>query len=126
MIVVLAGCGVRNAETAQQSGRSAASDPHSGIRGQVLLGPTCPVERPGQSCVRPYRATISVTNATTGRVVARVRSGANGFFAVALAAGRYMLVPQSGRPFPRARSQPVIVHPRRYTRVVIQYDTGIR
>jgi len=102
------------------------SDPHSGIRGQALLGPTCPVERPGQSCVRPYRATISVTNATTGRVVTRARSGANGFFTVALAAGRYILVPQTGRPFPRARSQPVIVSPRHYTHVVIQYDTGIR
>src|SRR5256885_10389667 len=30
----------------------------SGIEGQVLLGPTCPVEREGVSCEEPYEATI--------------------------------------------------------------------
>ena len=42
----------------------------SGIEGQVLLGPTCPVEREGMPCEEPYEATIVVWDAArTTRVL---------------------------------------------------------
>ena len=39
---------------------AAPGRPDSGVRGIVLYGPTCPVQRAGQSCERPYQATIVV------------------------------------------------------------------
>jgi len=98
----------------------------SGVRGLVQYGPTCPVERPGQSCVRPYQASITVKREPAGTVVARVNSSANGRFSVRLRAGRYLLVPRNGEPFPRARSRTVSVHPHRFTAVTIRFDSGIR
>jgi hypothetical protein len=37
----------------------ASTGASSGLRGRVLYGPTCPVERPGESCTRPYRTWAS-------------------------------------------------------------------
>ena len=121
----LAGCGVRASASTHPTGGPDAADSHSGIRGRVLLGPTCPVERPGQRCVRPYRATIAIWS-TAGRRLARVRADTNGRFTVMLRPGRYLLVPQNGRPYPRASQQGVTVRPGRYTTVLLRYDTGIR
>ena len=97
----------------------------SGIRGHVLYGPTCPVQRVGQTCTRPYQATIAVRG-RGGRLVARVRSSSGGYFSVRLTPGRYVLVPEAGRPFPRSSSQSVTVRSHRYTNVTISYDSGIR
>jgi hypothetical protein len=98
----------------------------SGLHGRVLYGPTCPVERAGQSCTRPYQATIRILREPAGKLVATVRSAANGTFNVRLAPGRYLLRPQAGRPLPRSSPQTVTVHPHRYTDVTIRYDSGIR
>lgn len=107
--------------------RAASSHPlDSGIRGRVLLGPTCPAQHLGQSCLRPYQATIAIRNDATGSLVAQVHSSAKGRFRIVLAPGTYLLVPQQGQPFPTSSRQTVKVHPDRYTRVVIRYDTGIR
>ena len=104
----------------------AAGGAGSGIRGRVLYGPTCPVERIGQSCTRPYQAWISVRLKRTGLLVARVRSSLEGYFSVRLRAGEYVLVPGTGRPFPRSERQAVTVRPGRYTSVTVQFDSGIR
>lgn len=40
--------------------------------------------------------------------------------------GRYMLVPESGDPFPRASEQEVVVAVGVYTEVTVSFDTGIR
>ena len=104
----------------------AAGHVDSGIRGRVLYGPTCPVQRPGRSCERPYRASIAVRNEHTGTLVMRVRSGADGRFTVYLAPGSYLLVPRNGRPYPRAHSQTVSVRRNAFTAVTISYDSGIR
>lgn len=127
-VAVLAGCGVRGSVSANSgaAGSAGAGKPRSGIRGRVLLHPACPVQRAGQSCVRPYETTIAVSSETSARPVAMVRARADGRFAVQLAAGRYLLVPQAGRPFPRASPQTVTVRPGRYTSVVVRYDSGIR
>ncbi|MGZ4298748.1 MAG: hypothetical protein ACXVVK_17060 [Solirubrobacteraceae bacterium] len=100
--------------------------PDSGIHGLVLYGPTCPVQRPGQTCVRPFRAWITIAREPAGTVAARVRSAANGRFTVRLVAGRYLLTPQNGRPFPRARSRTVTVKRHQFNVVTIRFDSGIR
>jgi hypothetical protein len=105
---------------------AAGSRPDSGVRGKVVYGPTCPVERPGESCTRPYRATLRVRKRPSQRLVGTVHSGNDGRFGLRLSPGRYLIVPVSGHPFPRASSVPVRVRAHRFTRVTIAYDSGIR
>jgi hypothetical protein len=104
---------------------AAPPPPDSGVRGVVLLGPTCPVQRPGHSCVRPYRAWISIHREPAGKVIARVRSASDGRFTVSLRVGRYMLQPRDGTPFPRAESQTITVRRHRFTAVTIRFASGI-
>jgi hypothetical protein len=98
----------------------------SGVRGKVLYGPTCPVERPGERCVRPYEAALRIRRQTTHELVATVRSGKDGRFRVRLAPGRYVIVPVSGHPYPQASPRRVGVRRHRFTRVTIRFDSGIR
>jgi hypothetical protein len=98
----------------------------SGIHGHVLYGPTCPVQRPGLRCERPYQASIAIRRERTGTLVMRVRSGADGRFTACLAPGTYLLVPRNGNPYPRAQSQTVSVRRNAFTSVTIRYDSGIR
>ena len=121
-IVALLGAGGAAASPAAFHSR----DSKSGISGRVVIGPTCPVQRAGQTCVCPYQAMIAIRRPRTSRLVTRVRSSASGHFRVALAPGRYRLVPQGGPG--RARSSPrtITVRSDRYTQVVISFDSGIR
>lgn len=105
---------------------SASGRPDSGVRGLVLYGPTCPVQRVGQSCERPYQATIAVRREPSNALVTRTRSGADGRFSVRLRSGRYRLVPTNGVPFPRASSQTITVQAHQFVRVTIRFDSGIR
>jgi hypothetical protein len=132
MSTPLAACGVQGSPTQTGTrssdqaiaGRSTHLD--SGVRGQVVYGPTCPVRRPGHACVRPYQATISILSRPTTRLITRARSSRDGRFSIALAPGRYLLVPRGGRPYPRSSPQAVTVRPHRYTSVIINYESGIR
>lgn len=111
------------------SGRGLASGTRkldSGISGEVRIAPTCPVERPGKVCERPYQATITIRREPTRTLVTRVQSSATGHFRIALAPGRYLLIPKNGRPYPRSSPQIATVRSHRYTAVRISYDSGIR
>ncbi len=121
---LLSGCGVTRA-SADPSG-SVSSHPDSGLSGRVLIGPACPIAGAGQKCFRPYKATIAIRAAGSGRLIAKVRSSANGRFRVTLAPGTYRLMPQTGRPYPRASAQTATVRSHRYTSVVIYYNEGLR
>jgi hypothetical protein len=126
-VVVSAGCGLGAAAVLMIGTASGAhSRPDSGIRGQVLYGPTCPVQRPNQTCERPYQASITIKREPRGAVVARIRSGTDGRFTARLTAGSYLLTPRNGQPYPRAQSQTVAVHRHRFTTVTIRFDSGIR
>jgi hypothetical protein len=100
--------------------------PSSGVIGKVLYGPTCPVQRVGEDCVKPYDATLRLRRQSTGRIVARVRSGDDGRFKLRLRPGHYLIEPVSGDPFPRAEPVAVVVHARRFSHVTIMFDSGIR
>jgi len=105
--------------------------PPSGIKGMVLLGPTCPIEAsPGDNnpvpCVTPYAATLVVLD-NEGVKVATVTSGPDGKFQVNLAPGVYVVAPSTGSdPYPIAQPQSVTVDVGVYTQIEVNYDTGIR
>ncbi|MDQ6766495.1 MAG: hypothetical protein M3Z41_01620 [Candidatus Eremiobacteraeota bacterium] len=100
----------------------------SGIVGTVTLGPTCPVERPGMHCERPYAAAIGIYT-DSGALVTTIHSADDGRFHVKLAPGTYVLKPQPAdpaRPYPIGKPATVTVKTGSFTHVSLQYDTGIR
>jgi hypothetical protein len=103
----------------------------SGIRGTVVLGPTCPTgSSPGADdpvpCLTPYAANLVVLDSENA-VVARVTSGNDGRFSVDLDPGDYVVTPATGTDsYPIANPVSVVVGPGQYAEVEINYDTGIR
>ncbi len=98
----------------------------SGIEGQALIGPTCPVQRQDSPCPdQPYQASIQVLGADR-ELVLEFQTDAQGSFRVELEPGTYTLVPLSPGVLPRAEEQVVQVEAGRFTEVIIQYDSGIR
>ena len=101
----------------------------SGIEGQVLIGPQCPVVVEGTPCPdEPLQATIDVWDAARSTRLTTFTTADDGRFRVALAPGDYYLDPQSpsaGAP-PTPEPQEVTVPPGRFLEVTISYDSGIR
>jgi len=98
----------------------------SGIEGRVVIGPTCPVVVAENPCLdRPYQATITVL-ASTGEIVTRLVSQADGTFRLSLAPGTYILQGESNGAYPRAPRVEVTIEGGNYTHVTLAYDTGIR
>jgi hypothetical protein len=107
-------------------GAAGEGDGTSGIRGQALAGPQCPVEIEGSPCPdRPFEGTVVVTDTATGAEFT-VDTDSEGRFELALAPGRYevSIVSESQPPF--ARPQTVDVEPGAFTRITVAVDTGIR
>lgn len=125
-LITVAGLVLASAPSGISLARGRESSLDSGLRGRVLYGPTCPVQRVGQSCTRPYQATISILREPATKTVSTVRSASDGRFTVRLPPGRYLIEPHNGRPFPRSRPQTVTVYAHRFTNVTITYDSGIR
>lgn len=110
------------------SGQAQAAEiPNSGITVEVFIY-TCPVVRPGDECLHPFPASITVRS-TNGRIVKRFTTDAEGHYQVSLKPGRYVLVPASpnGRHiYPLAEPMRVRVTRNAYTPATIIYDSGIR
>lgn len=109
---------------APRSGPSAP--PGGGVRGQVLIGPVCPVEIAGHPCPdRPFQATI-VAVAADGTEAARTKSGSDGRFELRLRPGSYRLTvvglhgPEIGEP------REVTVPDQGFAEVTLNVDSGIR
>ncbi|MES2203437.1 MAG: hypothetical protein V4474_03900 [Patescibacteria group bacterium] len=102
---------------------------HSGIRGSVMAGPTCPVERtpPDPACAdKPLSTTVAVFRA--GNPVnpyAITKSAADGTFEFSLPPGNYVVGAGEGM-LPRCAQTPATVQPSGYTDIVVSCDTGIR
>lgn len=100
----------------------------SGITGKVLVGPMCPVMIEGQECPdQPYQATLTVTN-LEGRQIVQFQTDKQGNFSISLAPGEYILHPETpdDAPLPFADEQRFTVTPGEFTRLIVQYDSGIR
>lgn len=108
-----------------------ASGPDGGVRGQVHLGPTCPVVQQGVPCDDAPAADVEVTVArqvpgdayTAGAVVARGRTDANGHFRIDVAPGSYVVTAQAGMS---CELMDVTVSAGSYAVVDVPCDTGIR
>ena len=98
----------------------------SGIEGQVLIGPMCPVVQPGQECPdQPYQATLTVKS-LSGVQIAQFQTDAQGRFQIPLVPGEYILHPESPHGVPFAGDQSFTVQTGQYTQLTIIYDSGIR
>lgn len=98
----------------------------SGIEGQALIGPTCPVVRIDSPCPdKPYQTTLVVRN-QSGAEVKRFDTDVEGRFRVELPPGTYTLVPQSPGKLPRVGELIMQVTSGQFTPITITYDSGIR
>jgi hypothetical protein len=115
LILVLATCSIYN-----------PTPRGSGMEGQVLIGPMCPVVQQGQECPdAPYQATLTVFN-RGGVQIAQTRSDAEGRFRLPLVPGDYILHPESPDGVAFASDQAFTVATGAYTQLKVTYDSGIR
>ena len=99
----------------------------TGIQGQVLVGPQCPVVREGEVCPdQPYQTTLYVYRANGAETPIIVPTDAEGNFRVNLDPGEYTVEAESGSPFPTCSSQTVIVEPEGMQTIDLRCDSGIR
>ena len=102
------------------------------VRGQVLLGPVCPVERipPDPACApKPYKTTIDIWSMLTGSSYKPVSTNTAGVFNLSLVPGPYVLqVAQAtnGSPYPRCTEVKFSVAAKKTLKVIVNCDTGIR
>ena len=115
VLAVLTACSTKSSTT-----------PDSGVEGQVLIGPVCPVEQQGETCSdRPYQATLTVNN-PKGEKIVQIETDEDGKFKIPLEPGNYILVPESIDMIPFASEQPFTVAKGEYTQLTIAFDSGIR
>jgi hypothetical protein len=100
------------------------------LKGQVLLGPTCPVEQnpPLPGCApKPYATTILVYFANDNtKPYAAFATDASGTFSAALPAGAYVVQAAGGSPLPRCGSTEVTLTAGMTATTTLSCDTGIR
>ena len=100
----------------------------SGVRGQVLLGPTCPVVQEGSPCPDEPVGGVEVRALTDGEAIAQTTSGGDGRFELELPPGRYTLEAVVGPDGPGMFGKPVAVTVTAgaFVEVVVPVDSGIR
>jgi len=114
LILILSACSIEPTPT------------DSGMEGQVLIGPMCPVVQEGQECPdQPYQATLTVKS-LNGRKIAQVQTDEQGHFKISLAPGEYILHPESPNVMPSASEQTFFVEAGKFTQIIVNYDSGIR
>jgi hypothetical protein len=98
----------------------------SGIRGTVLLGPTCPVETIEHPCPdKPIVANV-VVSSPQGKKVAGARSGDDGRFSVSVPPGDYVITVADLQGIPFAKPVSVSVPDGEFVEVTVSVDSGIR
>ena len=109
---------------AKASSSSGTGD--SGIRGRVLLGPTCPVETQASPCPDKPIAAQVVVSTTDGKQVAGIRSKSDGTFTVAVSPGQYVMTVTGLKGIQFAKPVTVSVPDGRFVEVTVSVDSGIR
>jgi hypothetical protein len=100
----------------------------TGVRGIVLAGPTCPVERPNESaCVRPVSGATILALDSAGGEAGRTVSDSTGAYFLRLPPGTYEIVPQAVPGLMGiAAAARVTVTAGAALQLDLRYDTGIR
>jgi len=108
--------------------RASSPSGDSGVRGTVLLGPTCPVETMESPCPDRPLPDVQVQVLQGGDVLTTIRSDGDGRFTVALEPGDYVLqaVVQEGGPGMSAKPVDVTVTSGAFVEVTVPVDSGIR
>ncbi|MEK7554945.1 MAG: hypothetical protein AAB518_03110 [Patescibacteria group bacterium] len=99
------------------------------VRGIVLLGPICPVERipPDPNCApKPYQVSIDIYQIRGGYPLKRIETESDGTFSVTLAPGEYEFRPAGETPFPICDRESVRVDSGLTSEIKLLCDTGIR
>lgn len=98
----------------------------SSVIGEVTLSPTCPVQRPGQECVKPFAGAAVQLFDASNNPAGSATTNAAGLFAFSVLPGNYTVrISISGR-LPRCPDTPVTVIENKSASVLIGCDTGIR
>ena len=98
----------------------------SGIEGQVLIGPSCPVVQVDTQCPdRPYQTTLTIKN-PQGELIIQIQTDADGRFHTLLPSGNYTLHPETTGRYPSAPDQDFTVNAAEFTQITVTYDSGIR
>jgi hypothetical protein len=107
-------------------GDPAAESAGSGIRGRVVIVPTCPVETVASPCAPKPVATTVVVEPEDGNL-RRVQTEADGIFRIGLPPGRYLV---SAQPPPGTMlvpvPHPVTVEAGGYSRVTVVLNSRLR
>jgi len=100
----------------------------TGVQGVVLAGPTCPVERAGESpCVRAISGATILALDPSGREASRAVSDAGGSYFLRLAPGTYEIVPQPVQGLMGVAAKTSVTVPNGApVQLDLEYDTGIR
>ncbi len=103
----------------------------SGIKGTVLLGPTCPVMRdpPDPQCAdKAYKTNLVLTTADQSRVITQFSSDANGKFNIKIQPGEYAIRSAAvANILPYCASNGTVrVNANSYVETTVYCDTGIR
>ena len=98
----------------------------NGVEGSVTIGPMCPVMQEDVPCPdQPYQAELTILT-EDGEMVIQFQTDEDGRFRVELAAGDYVLHPESPNGLPFAADMPFTVEENQFTQLEISYDSGIR
>ncbi len=123
---------VENGKLLEIAGPQPAPSPSgkSGIKGNVLLGPICPVMRdpPDPQCAdKPYAASLVLTTPDGVRVVKTFSSDDAGEFNVEVPPGGYVIRSAAASNIrPCSSRESVVVQAGTYTQTIVYCDTGIR
>lgn len=104
---------------------------NSGVKGIVVLGPTCPVERipPDPACApKGYKTIVQVISvgSPNSAPFATVDTNASGEYSASLPPGKYSLQPVGGNTLPRCETKEITVVENIVQEVNLTCDTGIR
>lgn len=100
----------------------------SGIRGKVMIGPTCPVISPEtqKECEnKPYKTELRIYD-TEKNLIKVVPSDSNGNFEIGLSPGSYIVDSDGKSVMPTAEPQIVLVEKDKFTDIIFTFDSGIR
>jgi hypothetical protein len=121
--MLIAGCGSSPTTTATTT---TVPVDHTGVKGTVMAGPTCPVERFDQPCPpQPVEGTVTAID-SRNHIAATTSTDADGRYALDLVPGRYTLQVAVDGPLPSCPDTAVTVTTGAPTTADIDCDTGIR